>query len=182
MPQRGEGVPHPATIPGHGRVPLSILDRSMIPKRAQCRCAIDYDMPEMRLKITKYGMALAVVAAVLAVPTPSYAACPTRGDDYPVLTGVLQVNGAPASGVQLTASGSGFRSGSAVCVEVASTPNQLAVVNANRSGNFTTTFTLPDLAPGQHILRATGIARSGSTLILNTAFTNGYALPSNGTK
>jgi hypothetical protein len=136
----------------------------------------------MRVKITKYGLVLAVAAAVLAVPTPSYAACPTRGDDYPVLTGVLQVNGAPASGVRLVASGTGFRSGSLICVDVASAPDQLAVATATRSGNFITTITLPDLAPGQHILRATGIARSGSTLILNTAFTNGYALPSTGTR
>jgi len=32
------------------------------------------------------------------------------------------------------------------------------------------------------MLRATGISRTGSTLILNTAFTNGYALPSPGAR
>src|SRR5262245_5825750 len=92
------------------------------------------------------GIAALVVAAILAVPaTPASAACPTRGTDYPVLTGVLQLNAAPASGVELTASGSGFRPGSTVCVEVASTPDQLATAKANRSGNFSTTITVPEL-------------------------------------
>ena len=139
----------------------------------------------MRQMITyvRAGIAALVVAAVLAVPaTPASAACPTRGNDYPVLTGVLQLNLAPASGVELIASGAGFRPGSTVCVEVASTPDQLATVTANKSGGFSTTITVPKLPVGQHLLRATGIARSGSTLILNTAFTNGYALPSTGTR
>jgi hypothetical protein len=129
-------------------------------------------------------VAALVVAAVLAVPaTPASAACPTRGNDYPVLTGVLQLNGAPATGVRLVASGIGFRPGSAVCVEVESTPDQLATATAKKDGAFATTITLPDLPLGQHVLRATGIARDGSTLILNTAFTNGYAsLPGTGTR
>ena len=131
----------------------------------------------------RIGVAALVVAAVIAGPaTPASAACPTRGNDYPVLTGVLQLNGAPASGVRLTASGGGFRPGSTVCVEVASTPDQLATATAKKDGGFTTTITLPDLPLGQHVLRATGITRGGSTLILNTGFTNGYALPGTGTR
>jgi len=131
----------------------------------------------------RVGLAALVAAAVLAVPaTPASAACPTRGSDYPVLTGVLQLNAAPASGVRLTASGVGFRPGSTVCVEVESTPDQLATAKVSKDGGFTTTITVPELPAGQHLLRATGIARTGSTLILNTAFTNGYALPSTGTR
>jgi len=131
----------------------------------------------------RVGLAALVAAAILAVPaTPASAACPTRGNDDPVLTGMLQLNAAPASGVQLTASGVGFRPGSIVCVEVASTPEQLATAKVSKDGGFTTTVTVPNLPLGQHMLRATGIARTGSTLILNTAFTNGYALPSSGAR
>jgi hypothetical protein len=131
----------------------------------------------------RVGLAALVAAAVLTVPaTAASAACPTRGNDYPVLTGILQLNGAPTSGVRLTASGVGFRPGSAVCVDVESTPDQLATATAKKDGGFSTPITLPDLPLGQHVLRATGIARDGSTLILNTAFTNGYALPGTGTR
>ena len=131
----------------------------------------------------RVGLAALVAAAILAVPaTPASAACPARGNDYPVLTGILQLNAAPASGVQVTASGVGFRPGSIVCVEVASTPEQLATAKVSKDGGFTTTVTVPNLPLGQHMLRATGVARTGSTLILNTAFTNGYALPSSGAR
>src|SRR5262252_2369323 len=139
-------------------------------------------MREM-IAYVRVGLAALVAAAVLAIPaTPAAAACPSRGNDYPVLTGILQLNAAPASGVQLTASGVGFRPGSIVCVEVASTPEQLATAKVAKDGGFTTTITVPDLPLGQHLLRATGIARTGSTLVLNTAFTNGYSLPSTGTR
>ena len=135
------------------------------------------------LTYVRVGLAAVVAAAILAVPaTPASAACPTRGNDYPVLTGILQLNAAPASGVQLTASGVGFRPGTIVCVEVASTPEQLATAKVTKDGGFTTTVTVPNLPLGQHMLRATGVARTGSTLILNTAFTNGYALPSPGAR
>jgi hypothetical protein len=135
------------------------------------------------LTYVRVGLAALVAAAILAVPaTPASAACPSRGNDYPVLTGILQLNAAPASGVQLTASGVGFRPGTIVCLEVESTPEQLGTAKVSRDGGFTTTVTMPDLALGQHLMRATGIARTGSTLILNTAFTNGYALPNSGTR
>jgi len=110
------------------------------------------------LTYVRVGLAALVAAAILAVPaTPASAACPTRGNDYPVLTGILQLNAAPASGVQLTASGVGFRPGTIVCVEVASTPEQLATAKVTKDGGFTTTVTVPNLPLGQHMLRATGV-------------------------
>jgi hypothetical protein len=126
--------------------------------------------------------AILAVAAVLAVPAPAHAACASATANYPVLTGTLQLSSAPASGVQLIVSGTGFEPRSTVCLDVAPIAAQLATVKTNRQGDFTTTITLPDLPLGQHIVRATGIARDGSTLILNTAFTNGYALPSTGAR
>ena len=125
-------------------------------------------------------LALAVPVAVLAA-SPAQASCPVPGGgSYPVLTGTLQLNGAPASGAQLVATGAGFQPRSPVCLDVADTPLQLATVIANREGAFTATITVPPLPMGQHILRAMGTTHSGSTLILNTAFTNGYTLPSAG--
>jgi hypothetical protein len=125
-------------------------------------------------------LALVVPTAVgVLAASPASAACPVLAG-YPVLTGDLQINGIPTSGAQITATGSGFRPGSPVCLEVASSPVQLASGFANKQGNYSSTITLPSLPLGQHILRATGRARDGSTLILNTAFTNGYSLPNSG--
>ena len=132
---------------------------------------------------------LRVILAVLAlvVPTgvavldasPASASCPVP-TGYPVLTGDLHIDGIPASGARLVATGSGFRAGSPVCLEVASSPVEFAVATATKTGGFTSKITLPGLTLGQHILRAVGHARDGSTLILNAAFTNGYALPNSG--
>jgi hypothetical protein len=125
-------------------------------------------------------LVLLVPVGVL-VASPAYASCPVTGvGAYPVLTGTLQLNGAPASGAQLVASGSGFRPRSPICIEVAATSLQIATVFANREGGFATSIVVPALPTGQHILRATGSTRDGSALILNTAFTNGYALPNAG--
>jgi hypothetical protein len=122
-------------------------------------------------------------AIIVATGSPASAVCTIPGGgDYPILTGTLQVNGTPTGGATLTTSGTGFKPGTTVCLEVASTPVQLGTAKVNKGGGFVTTVTLPQLPDGQHILRAIGTTRGGYTLTLSTAFTNGATVPGAGVK
>ncbi|TPW77672.1 beta strand repeat-containing protein [Schumannella soli] len=105
-----------------------------------------------------------VVAEPAVVPLPLI---------LPTLTGSL--TGVPAQleqGQSFTVSGSGFAPHAPITLGLYSTPTTLATVEADETGAFTQTLTVPaDFAVGDHTVVATGIGADGAARYLGAPTT-----------
>jgi hypothetical protein len=71
------------------------------------------------------------------------------------------------AGGQVTASGGGFKAGSAIQLSTQQDATHLGTATADAQGNFSVTFTVPSTFIGSYDLLATGIDSSGSVRVLS---------------
>lgn len=57
-------------------------------------------------------------------------------------------------GQEVTISGTGFKPSTPIIITIESTPIQVATVTSSAQGSFTATFTIPAVAKGNHVIRA----------------------------
>lgn len=119
------------------------------------------------------GRALRAIAVAVASATVALALAGGAGAAYPITSGDLSVGSSTAvGGGAVTLSGGGFEPGSSLTVWLRSDPVQLAAINADATGSFSTTVTIPaDTVPGEHTLEVRGPAAEGGTLVLSDTFT-----------
>ncbi len=97
---------------------------------------------------------------------------PCRPSRRPTPTGRSPSQGTPTAGGTLSVSGSGFKPNATVATAMYSTPQVLAVGQADASGTFSTTVTIPAGTTGPHTLLMSGEAPTGtSPRILTAAIT-----------
>lgn len=134
----------------------------------------------MGQKIAKLAAAGAFVAAVCLSSTAAFAYGPGQTGGLSGNTSTCTVG----TSCSETLSGSGMEPGETVNLQVFSSPIELGTTQADASGNFTATVTLPSsLAAGQHTIVATG-ETSGTTAsfaITVAASTTSATVPSNST-
>ncbi len=95
----------------------------------------------------------------------------TAANAYPVGSGhLILISGTLGSNQTVVVEGTGFAPGASVSFDVASDPTHLATVTADASGTVEPTLTLPTLAPGTHVLSATGVDAAGTTVTLALSF------------
>ena len=106
-----------------------------------------------------------LVAASLVLLTASAAAA----QQYPPAVNSLTLSpGSAAPGSQVTATAQSFEPGSTVSFEL---NGVLGTATADASGVATLTFTVPDLAPGEYTVTATGTGADGEPLTVESTLT-----------
>lgn len=108
---------------------------------------------------------LALVATGLLL----FAAAPAAAQQYPPAEDTLTLSDSTVTvGQEVTASASTFEPGSSVAFEI---NPPLGSATADVNGVATLTFTVPDLAPGDHTVTASGTGTDGAPLTVSATLT-----------
>lgn len=110
---------------------------------------------------------LLTAVAVALVPTAALA------QEYPSETAPLSVSTTSVvPGGDVTISGDGFAPGATISFELQSDPISLGSTEADASGAFTATVTIPSsVEPGTHMIVASGESASGGVRVLSVEVT-----------
>jgi LPXTG-motif cell wall-anchored protein len=123
------------------------------------------------------------VAAIVMVAGVGVAQAQTGGSLLPV-AGVSAIPASGAPGSPAVCESRGHASGSDVFCEMLSDPVFLGSAKADANGIARVSFKVPNLPPGNHTLRSTGIGPDGKVLVQSTAFfipgASGNNLPKTG--
>ena len=118
--------------------------------------------------------ALAIAAAVCVLAGPALA--PALAQEYPPSGENLTANDTRVvPGQKMTVSGGGADPSAKVQIIFASTPRVVATTTADGNGDYSATFTVPDVASGVHTVTAVseGTVLDSLTVCVNTCATSG---------
>jgi hypothetical protein len=113
--------------------------------------------------------AAAIAGALLGLL--ALAAGPAHAQTYSGGATITVSDGTVAPGQPVTATATGFAPDSGVDFTLFSDPVSLGTATADADGVATLTFTMPDVAPGEHQLVASGVGPDGAPLQVATTIT-----------